>query len=342
MSTEVNERLIAHLARSVYAHLRLGGSHTDAGDLWVRYGEPLRIRAVGEGTPLRTELWDYGQGLAVTSRRPAASSTLDLTPEGRAYLGDLRTTRAYGYGAVGRMVSGLSAEVARFRAPSGAIQVDVTTRVPEELGSDDDRVEVALVQLGAGGELLAIERKRVAPGPPVLRLHVQVEAEARQLAVEIFNPALERAAILRVPLDIAGEGGAARVSDLELITAVPRGQREVARGAGWLQSLADARVTGAEAGVLFEIYDLPDTEPYRLRVEFAPAAGGPPIPLAFRPAGESQFDAAFVRSRWPEPTRSTEYLSVRLAGVPPGSHTLRVVAESTDGAAVVAERSIEP
>ena len=82
-STPVNERLVSHLARSAYAYLRLGGSQTDAGGVWVRYGEPLRVRAVGEGTALRTEFWDYGTGPAVMFRRPA-TSTVHSPPSSQA------------------------------------------------------------------------------------------------------------------------------------------------------------------------------------------------------------------------------------------------------------------
>jgi GWxTD domain-containing protein len=139
LSTDVNERMVAHFARSVYAHLRLGGSRTDAGDVWVRYGAPLRMWAVGEGTPLRTELWDFGQGPAVTFRRPAASGALDLTPESRAYLADLRTMLPHAQGTVGRVAQPLVAEVARFRSASGALEAGRGHARPRPVRSGRDR-----------------------------------------------------------------------------------------------------------------------------------------------------------------------------------------------------------
>ncbi|HSR40620.1 MAG TPA: TonB family protein, partial [Longimicrobiales bacterium] len=64
--TEVNERRVEHLARATYALLRLGGTDTDAGDVWIRYGPPVAVHTLGEGTPLRTEFWSFERGPALT------------------------------------------------------------------------------------------------------------------------------------------------------------------------------------------------------------------------------------------------------------------------------------
>jgi TonB family protein len=340
LSTDVNERMVAHLARSVYAHLRLDGNRTAAGDVWVRYGEPLHIRAVGEGTALRTELWDYGQGPAMTFRRPAQSTALDLTPEARAYLADLRTMLPHAASSRGRTAELLTAAVARFRSSSGALEADVVMRVPETLGAAGAPVEVALVQVGARGERVAIQRERATVGN-VLRMRAEAVSGARELAVEVLNPALEHAATVRIPFDRAARGADARASDLQLTNAVARARRDVARGTRGIEPMPDAELVGAEVGALFELYDLQGQRPYQLHVELVPSAGGRPVQVEIRPAGETRFASSFVRTRWPEAGRVTEYVTIRLADVAPGAYTLRAVVDLGDGAIIVTERPIE-
>ena len=340
LSTEVNERLVAHLAHSAYAHLRLGGSHTDAGEVWVRYGEPLSIRAVGAGTELRTELWDYGGGPAVTFRKLATSSMRDLTSEARAYLEDLRATRPHSYGTGGREVSALTAAVSRFRGPSSATEFEVVTRVPEPLISGTDTVEFALIQLDGNGERVASRRRRVVPGA-TLPARFWVHERESELAVEIYNPILARGATLRVPVGRDAGSVGPTASDLQLVAAVARPEREVVRGASWILPLSDRRMDAPEVGVLFELYDLPGAGPYRLRLELVPVAGGAARPIEFRPAGHARFGWSFARAPWPGPTRSTEYVTMRLEGVSSGNYLLRAIAELPDGRAIVSERWVE-
>jgi TonB family protein len=85
----VNEREVQHLARSTYAHLRLGGVTSDPGEVWIRFGGPKRVHTVDAGSGQLTEFWDYGSGPDITFVRWVASQTMDLTPEGRAYVDDL-------------------------------------------------------------------------------------------------------------------------------------------------------------------------------------------------------------------------------------------------------------
>jgi GWxTD domain-containing protein len=88
-ATVVNEREVQHLARSAYAHLRFGGTASDAGEVWVRFGGPNAIHIVDAGSGQLTEFWDYGSGPDITFARWVASQAMDLTPEGRAYVDDL-------------------------------------------------------------------------------------------------------------------------------------------------------------------------------------------------------------------------------------------------------------
>ena len=196
VSTPVNERLVTHLARSVYAHMRLGGSETDAGALWIRYGKPLVVRAVGEGTELRTELWRYGEGPAFTLRRAAGSATSELTPEGRAYLSDLRATRPHDTGRDGRVVDPLAVDVRRLDVDGGEATIEVATRLPDTLASGDDTLVLVVVQLDRSRERVAQRRVRIASNEDVV-VRVDADEDATELAVEVFNPSLARAAAAR-------------------------------------------------------------------------------------------------------------------------------------------------
>jgi len=88
-STPVNEREIEHLARSAYASMRFGRATSDPAEVWVRFGGPNTVHIVDEGAGQLTEFWDYGSGPDITFVRWVASQTMDLTPEGRAYVDDL-------------------------------------------------------------------------------------------------------------------------------------------------------------------------------------------------------------------------------------------------------------
>jgi len=89
-ATAVNERRLEHLARSTYALFRYGSVTSDPGEVWVRFGGPKRVHVVDEGAGKLTEFWDYGaSGPDITFVRWVASQTMDLTPEGRAYVDDL-------------------------------------------------------------------------------------------------------------------------------------------------------------------------------------------------------------------------------------------------------------
>lgn len=85
----VNEREVEHVARSTYAYLRWGGTTSDPGEVWVRFGSPHHVHIVDDGAGHLTEFWDYGNGPDITFVRLIPAKTMDLTPEGRAYVDDL-------------------------------------------------------------------------------------------------------------------------------------------------------------------------------------------------------------------------------------------------------------
>ncbi len=352
LSTEVNERLVAHLARSVFAYFRLGGSHTDAGSVWLRYGAPLRIRAVGEGTVLRTGFWDYGSGPAITFQRPAASTTLDLTPEGRAYLFDLRTTRPGVSGVGGRVIQALPAEVARFKNANGAIEMEVAALVPNVLGVGARPISVSLFQLDARGRKL-FEQHVIVQQAAVVKLRAVADRSTREIAVEIVDPSVPYASAARlaiggqlerapspVSLEIGGESTGPTVSDLQLVKAGARPRRDVTRKPDPFEPLAEHVVATPDFGLVFEVYDLPSRRPYELKVNLLPAGGGR-VPLAFLPSGETRWGLSFVRNPSPQPARSTEYMSVRMPDVSPGSYRVQVVVGLEDRTWIEVERVID-
>lgn len=89
-TTPVNEREIEHLARAGHVLLRFGDLTCDPAEVWIRYGRPSAVRVVADSGGLDTEFWDYGAGTNATFVRLGSGLPPVLTPEGRAYLDELR------------------------------------------------------------------------------------------------------------------------------------------------------------------------------------------------------------------------------------------------------------
>lgn len=86
----VNEREIEHLARTAHVFLRFGDLACDPAEVWIRYGRPSQVRIVSDDAGYDTEFWDYGAGADATFVRLGPGLFPILTPEGRAYLEELR------------------------------------------------------------------------------------------------------------------------------------------------------------------------------------------------------------------------------------------------------------
>ncbi|MBW3534212.1 MAG: energy transducer TonB [Gemmatimonadetes bacterium] len=340
LATDVNERFVEHLVRGAHALLRFGAAATDPGEVWVRYGRPDRVRVLGEGSGARTEFWDYGRGPDVTFRRRPSARTADLTAEARAYLEDLRNVFPHRGDDAGANLA-LPAQVARFRGEHG-LDLEIHAVVPDIMAAGEgDSLELGLHQFGSAGERVSIERRRITARDRQLRLIARSVPGATRLAVEVYDPRLGRAAVASIePVARAGDP---RASDL-LLTAPAAGGGAGAhhpRGGGTL-ALPDETLEGDEVGVFFELYDLPpDAPPYGIRVEVASPDGGSALDVPFRPAGQPWFDMSWFRRPVPGPSAGSEWLTLDLRDVPPGSYRLRVVVQVEDPSGdIVLERPV--
>ena len=211
-STEVNEREVEHLVRAAYAALRFGGLRSDAGSVWVRYGRPDHVRAVGWGTDLRVELWDYGAtGPDLTFSRPTSSTVLDLTAEGRAYVDELSEVYPHRYGTEARTVVPLQGDVTRaVGGTDGSVHIRVRSQVPEVFatgGSAQLRLGVFLVKANGGTVELSRASLAAVAGAPI-DVTAVAAASASALLVEVYDPATGRTASLVAGVRGSVEGAA--------------------------------------------------------------------------------------------------------------------------------------
>lgn len=347
LNTEVNEREVEHLARAGFALLRFGGIHTDPGELWLRYGRPARIRALGAGTDLRTEFWDYGQGPDVTFRRPATGSqNLDLTEEGRAYLEDLRRVLPHWYGNQARETFVLPGQLSRFRTRSdeAPLEVEVQAEVPRLLATGAaDSLDLGVWILGTDGEQLWRRRDRIPARVQSLDLRAPAGPAASQVVVELYHPGTSQAAALRGPVfRTAASGEDERVSDLLLVEPSRPEARRVSRFDRWVRAISTDEIhVDDRVGALLELYGLEDgVGTYEIRAELQPDGTDRRIPAASRPAGESGFAESWTRVPRAVHGVVSDYLTVDLSGVSPGRYTLHVVVEPSEGIAPLTTRRV--
>lgn len=342
LSTPVNERRVEHLARAVYAHLRFGSALSDPGEVWVRYGRPTRVRAIAEGTGLRTEFWDYGSGPDITFRRLAAAETMTLTSEGRSYIDELRQVFPHRYGTGSRLVFSMPGQVARFRGHGqGESDVEVHTRVPAlPATSPEDTLYLNVFLLGGEGEKLDMVQQRIRARPAPISLEAPAAAEVSDVVVEVFNRRTGQAAALRDSVHAAESAMGATMSDL-LLAQPSMAEGKVERNASWLEPLTlDQPVTGHEIGAFFELYGVGQAASwYRLRAEVESVNGSRVASVPIRPAGEDGLRPTWDRHPSAEgPT--AEFLNVWIDDLPAGQYRLRVVADLPDGERpLIAERS---
>jgi TonB family protein len=345
LATAVNERFVEHLARTSYALMRFGSTLSDAGEVWVRYGQPNEIRAFEEGPGVRMELWDFGPGPDLTFRRLSTSNVPTLTPEGRAYLEEVRQLVPHRYGDASRIVFSLGAQVARFLGPeSSALNVEMHARVPVLFaGAPTDSLEVGLVLLGENGSTLSVTRARVPAVEGDIALRATTHAAVAGEVVELYSPSSGQAAALRRSVAPLATASGATMSDVVLTAAASPRKDEVARDGAWLEPLAlDLPVRSHAIGAYVELYGVAGVSPrYRLRAELRDRATGDLRDLPIQPAGERGFRSTWERT--PSPGGVTaEFISIWLGDVPPGRYVLRVVADVPDaGSPLSAEQALD-
>ncbi len=346
LTTGVNERQVEHLARAAYARLRFHEAGGDAAEVWIRYGRPSRVRVFGEGSQVRTEFWDYGSGPDITFTRLDSGDALDLTPEGRAYIRDLRAVLAHRYGADSRPVFVLPGQVARFlQEGSEALDFDLYTRVPPILRRGaEGPLDLQVHFVDPAGDRIRLVARKLQPGEDRVSVRVPVTAVRGALVLEIYNPWTGRAASLREPVRPLAPSNGVVLSDLLVVEPATPGADEVFRDAPWVEPLVLTRPEHLTvAGAYFELYaPQRPVASYRLRAEVVDLESGAVVPVAVRPAGEETFREVWERSVR-EPGVIREYVTVAMTQLEPGRHRLRVVVEVPDGGGrITLERDLEP
>lgn len=338
LNTAVNERLVEHYARAAYAFLRFNSLEADAAKVWLRYGRPNAIRSFGTGSGMRTEFWDYGQGPDITFHRPSSSANGALTSEAEDYLEDLSEVFPNWYGTLARGSYSLPARVSRFRGRmQGSTEVEFHFSIPTEMfSSSTDSLELGLFLLGPGGEDLLTSRRMITATEREQTILAPAGAEVSRVAVEVYNPRLGMAAGIRVP---AHEGARERgpgISTLMLTEAAMPLARDIERGDSWVNPRRDARLDAAQVGVLFEVYDLQNTDaPYRLSFELVSEDDGSRTAIKVRPAGQETWGLEWLRA--PLASRTVEYVTLDLASIPAGRYTIRGRIDLEDGTSLVQE-----
>jgi len=343
LSTAVNEREVEHLARAAYAILRFGSVDTDPGLVWVRYGRPDQVRAMSSSGGLRTEFWDFGPGPDVTFRGVASESALSLTPEGRAYVDEIRQMLPHRYGNRSRRVYPVRAQVSRFRAQRpGATLVTMNvdrSSLPPEWG--DREVDVRAFLLGEDGTPSRAERvRRLVPGAPI-SVQVVADPEASEVVVEVQDPRSGAVAALRQHAHLSSAEASPGISDLLLVRWSGPDPDDLRLDAEWVQPVSGP-VSGETVGVLFEVYDVGRAASwYRLRAEIEDATTGRVQSVPVHPAGEADFRPTWDRRASPAgPT--PEFLSLWVKDVPQGTYRLRVWADLPGaGTPLVSEQVFE-
>ena len=335
LATPVNEREAEHLARATYALLRFGGTATDAGQVWVRYGRPNAVHTVREGAGLRTSFWDYGPGPDVTFRRPAASLRLELTSEGRAYVEELMDVFPHRYDAGRTITLPIVTQTARFRGEDpSTFAFEVHTEVPAALATGPaDSLELGLYLVGPDGKRRVVTRRRIAAEVAPLHLTVAPTARSDRVILEIYHTASNQAARVEIPLPHQGPWTEEQaISDLLLVAPISPFQPEDAdRTSSLVEALTSPGLAaGEQGGLVFELYNLPGRSvTYRLRAVVEDLAAGDVYGVALKPAGELEFRAAWDRTRTSRATL-TEYVTADFSRLSAGAYLLRLSVELVD------------
>jgi TonB family protein len=343
LSTSVNERTVEHIARSAYAQLRFGSTDGDSAEVWIRYGRPTDVKAIGQSEGLRTEFWDYGAGPDFTFSRVGSSLAVDLTTEGRAYVDDLGEVLSHRYGTASRSVSALRGQVTRFYGGEpGALEIRINTEVPDYLAGDpSDTLDLGLFLMDVEGKVLPVTRGRIRAEVAPVALRAPTSPEVASLVVELFNSRTGRAAQIReavTPIDVRPVA----VSDL-LIVRPTRPRPNLSRDAEWLEPLSLVSPQDTDAlGVYFEVYESEGSIPwYRLRAEVVDRQTGVVTGVPIRPAGEEGFRPTW--DRFPDGGGVTsEFLTVSLRDVDRSMYTLRIIVDVPEvGAGIVTQRDLD-
>lgn len=329
--TTVNEREVEHLARAAYAYLRFGDLESDGAEVWLRYGRPVEMRALGT-TKLRTEFWDFGPGPDLTFTRAGGAAVRRFTPEAATYLDELRGVFPHWYGTRARTLYELPAQLARYRGEgAGRGVAEVYLQVPGALHQQSrDSVEIGLFVVATDGSRRVVERRWTRD--PIATLRAEYGPEASEIVVEVYDPNTRQAAGLRAPAFsprmVTGSGG---LSDLLLVRPPLSG-----RGEGVPLARPEV-VVGDPVSTRFEVYDLDAEQGWQMWVELDSETSEHRLVVPSRTAAASTFEAVWTLDTASAQSTLGESLELDLVGVRPDVYTLRVVLESSEGRRIIEE-----
>ncbi|HEX7090959.1 MAG TPA: GWxTD domain-containing protein [Longimicrobiales bacterium] len=296
--TAANEFRLEYMARMTYADIRFGvpeyglrGWETDRGMIYVRYGEPARKATFAPSTSsqgdlhaigMLTTVWSYGRrGPVFVFRQNPGYRNANFANDFRFYAEDYRSVRP----AVMASPSipepfELPIQVARFRGPGGALDIEVHSLVPlDRLGERaavvNGEVELGLFVQDEGAreikretraEVVEFRSDSTAPERIESWSLTLPQAQRYLVGVEAREPLTWRAAAGRAVVEPRSfPAGELAVSDLLLARDVePLRAEPVAR--------ADFRIApnpamrygpGDPVALYFEIYNLlPDADQF--------------------------------------------------------------------------------
>ena len=291
--TPSNEYWAEYLSRMAYVDLRFGlpeydvpGWRTDRGEIWVRYGRPLRQASFGAGTASAgdhesvgrvTTVWSYGRnGPVFVFRGMPGYRGATFANDFRFYAENYRARQPARFAAPSLpALLQVPAQIARFRGVDDEIDLEVYAAVPLDSLREAVGVAAATFETGLfvvepdGAEIrrvteareVAFEEGRALPMSwrttvPAGQPHI-VSAEAR-------DPLSWAAAVHRARVDARSfPAGEPSVSDilltrsLEVVVDPPRTRAD-------FRMVPEPTLTYApndEIGIYFELYNLlPDSD----------------------------------------------------------------------------------
>jgi len=296
--TAANEFRLEYMARMAYADIRFGvpehglrGWETDRGLIYVRYGEPKRKATFAPSTSFAgdmeaigkvTTVWSYGyDGPVFVFRQNPGYRRAVFANDFRFYAEDYRSVRPTVLSAPSLPERfELPVQVARFRGPNGALDVEVHSLLPlARLGSDvavaEGEIEYGLfIQDEKATELRRDTRTDVVAfrGDNAQKSRVESwritlpQANQYLVGVEAREPLTWRAAVGRVAVPATSfPAGTLSVSDLLLAHDVEPLTAEPTQRSDFRIAPNPAMRYGADEPVsmYFEIYNLlPDADQF--------------------------------------------------------------------------------
>lgn len=267
-----NERLAEHLARLAYVEVAfaspqsgLRGRWSDRGAAWLRWGRPLRIRAVAAGDSRYLEFWDYGAGspdLVFDRQRTYARGaryeelSQEYTRWARDYAPEIYLSEHP------RIVAEAPFQAAAFRDTAGGAVLEVYAAVPGGVMQRESQLadlEVGVFVLtGDYWEPRASHRRHLTAAGDAMPFDVAFTLPAGAYVVSVEASAGDIAARRRDRLDVPAFADTLMLSDLLLVERFGADTSQVDRREA-LRPVVSRALTfaaGSPIGVLWEIYGL--------------------------------------------------------------------------------------